>query len=140
MKKNFVLDTNVLLHDPTSIHAFEENNVVIPIYVIEEIDHFKKTQDELGRNAREVSRILDEYRKQGSLSQGITLSTGGSLRLMFAPPQDGIPRHLRTSHAKDDLILAVALRVKKANAEVPTIFVTMDPNLRIRSDALGIEA
>lgn len=140
MKKNYVLDTNVLLHDPTALHAFEDNNVIIPIYVIEEIDNFKKQQDELGRNAREVSRIIDRYRLSGSLSGGVDLPGGGILRLMFAPPTEGIPRHLRTSHAKDDLILAVALRVKKTNGELPTIFVSMDTNLRIRSDALGIEA
>jgi PhoH-like ATPase len=140
MKKNYVLDTNVLLHDPTALHAFEDNNVIIPIYVIEEIDNFKKQQDELGRNAREVSRIIDGYRLAGSLSGGVDLPGGGILRLMFAPPAEGIPRHLRTSHAKDDLILAVALQVKKMGGELPTVFVSMDTNLRIRSDALGIEA
>jgi PhoH-like ATPase len=130
----------VLLHDPTALHAFEDNNVIIPIYVIEEIDNFKKQQDELGRNAREVSRTLDGYRLSGSLSQGVPLPGGGTLKLMFAPPSDGIPRHLRSSHAKDDLILAVALRVKKANTDIPTVFVSMDTNLRIRADALGVEA
>ena len=67
MKKVFVLDTNILLSDPNSIFKFEDNDVVIPISVIEEIDHFKKDQSETGRNAREVSRILDRLRKKGTL-------------------------------------------------------------------------
>ena len=62
MKKNFVLDTNVLLHDPRSIFAFDDNNVVIPIYVIEEIDNFKRDLSSLGRNARAVARSLDDFR------------------------------------------------------------------------------
>lgn len=139
MKKNYVLDTNVLLHDPTALSAFEDNNVIIPIYVIEEIDAFKKNQDELGRNAREVSRRLDDYRKTGSLSTGVPLEGGGTLKLMFAPPADSIPQHLRANHQKDDYILAVALRVKKSNSDVRTIFVTKDTNMRLRADALQME-
>ena len=72
MKKVFVLDTNVVLHDPRAIFAFEDNDVVIPIVVIEELDKFKKAIDEIGRNARQVSRILDEYRQKGKLSQGVS--------------------------------------------------------------------
>ena len=140
MKKNYVLDTNVLLHDPQAFSAFEDNNVIIPIYVIEEIDTFKKQQDELGRNARAVSREIDRYREQGSLSKGVQLDGGGMLRLLFAPANSGIPAHLRTNHQKDDLILAVALRMKNTVKDIPAVFVTMDTNLRIRADALGIEA
>ena len=66
MRKNFVLDTNVLLHDPRAIFHFADNNVVIPIYVIEEIDTFKKELSELGRNARQVARCLDEFRDEGA--------------------------------------------------------------------------
>ncbi|HEY0255478.1 MAG TPA: PIN domain-containing protein, partial [Kofleriaceae bacterium] len=67
--KNYVLDTNVLLHDARSMFAFGDNAVVIPIYVIEEIDTFKKDQSELGRNARQIARLLDEHRsKPGGLS------------------------------------------------------------------------
>ncbi len=66
--KNYVLDTNVLLHDARSIYSFADNNVVIPIYVIEEIDTFKKDQSELGRNARQIARLLDEHRSDGGLS------------------------------------------------------------------------
>ena len=70
MKKNFVLDTNVLLHDPQALFRFEDNNVCIPIYVIEEIDSFKKGLNELGRNARMAARTVDEYRKKRNLQDG----------------------------------------------------------------------
>ena len=69
--KNFILDTNVLLHDPQALFKFQENNIIIPITVIEEIDRFKKDMNETGRNARQVSRILDAMREKGSLAVGI---------------------------------------------------------------------
>lgn len=140
MKKNYILDTNVLLHDPMAFRAFEDNNVIIPIYVIEEIDTFKKQLDELGRNARTVAREIDRYRQLGSLNSGVPLEGGGMLRLMFAPVNLNLPRHLRTNHQKDDLILSVALHVKQSEPHMPAVFVTMDTNLRIRADALGIQA
>ncbi len=73
MKKVFILDTNVLLSNPLSIFKFDDNDVVIPISVFEEIDTFKKDQSDIGRNAREVSRILDRLRTRGTLSSGIKL-------------------------------------------------------------------
>ena len=72
--KNYILDTNVLLHDPNSLLSFKDNHVLIPIEVIEEIDRFKRESSELGQNARTVSRTLDGLRNQGSLSEGVTLS------------------------------------------------------------------
>ena len=83
MKKNYVLDTNVLLHDPDALVGFEDNNVTIPITVIEEIDRFKKNGDEIGRNARYVSRFLDGLRLQGDLRQGIPNVNGGCVRVLF---------------------------------------------------------
>ncbi|HZF01197.1 MAG TPA: PIN domain-containing protein, partial [Methylomirabilota bacterium] len=69
--KNYILDTNVLLHDPNSILNFADNGVLIPIEVIEEIDRFKRESTELGQNARTVSRMLDGFRGEGSLSEGV---------------------------------------------------------------------
>ncbi|MEO1337833.1 MAG: PIN domain-containing protein, partial [Myxococcota bacterium] len=83
MSKAFILDTNVLLHDPGALFAFEEHEVVVPIYVIEEIDKFKRDANELGRSAREVGRRLDELRKRGSIKDGIVLESGGVLRVAF---------------------------------------------------------
>lgn len=84
--KNYILDTNVLLHDPNSLLSFQENSVLIPIEVIEEIDRFKRESSELGQNARAVSRQLDGLRAQGHLSEGVPLPNGG--RLLQAFPQD----------------------------------------------------
>src|SRR5580700_4613643 len=81
--KNYILDTNVLLHDPNSMLVFENNNVLIPIEVIEEIDRFKRESTELGQNARTVSRKLDSLRGKGSLSEGVALENGGRLRIIF---------------------------------------------------------
>src|ERR1051325_5402894 len=86
--KNYILDTNVLLHDPNSILNFEENCVLIPIEVIEEIDRFKRESSELGQNARTVSRTLDNLREKGHLNKGVKLSNGGKLRIIF---HDGEP-------------------------------------------------
>ena len=81
MKKNYVLDTNVLLHDPLAIFKFEDNDLILPIYVIEEIDQFKRDSNERGRNARTVTRLLDEQRNGKSLSQGVKIGDGGTLRV-----------------------------------------------------------
>jgi PhoH-like ATPase len=138
MKKIFVIDTNVLLHDPRAIFSFEDNDVVIPIVVIEELDKFKKDVNEIGRNARQVSRILDEYRQKGKLSQGVALEAGGNLRveLNHQSPQH-LPNELIASKA-DNRILATALNLKHEN--LPVVLVTKDTNLRIKADALGLTA
>jgi len=138
VKKNFVLDTNVLLHDPRSIYAFDDNNVVVPIYVIEEIDNFKRDLTSLGRNARQVARFLDEFREQGRLREGVAIGPGkGSIRVLFSERQ--IPPELRNGHSTtDDRILAVALDLRDREAQLPVVFVSKDTNLRIRADALGL--
>jgi PhoH-like ATPase len=139
MPKHFVLDTNILIHDPRAILQFEENEVVIPIFVLEEIDQFKKEASERGRNAREVARMLDGYRQSGAkLSEGAPLPTGGRLRV--AAGQRSVPTTLRESQIADHLILGVALDVRESHPNDQTIFVTKDVNLRLRADALGLKA
>ena len=139
MPKNFVLDTNVLLHDPRAMFSFADNNVVIPIYVLEEIDHFKKELSERGRNAREVARRLDEFRNRGAhLSEGVTMENKGTLRVALATRP--LPDPIRGSQLADNLILGVALEVRDSAGEMPTILVTKDVNLRIRADAMGLTA
>lgn len=135
MKKTFVLDTNVLLHDPRAIFSFEDNNVVIPIYVIEEIDNFKKDLSELGRNARQVARALDELRLEGSLTDGVLLTTGGQLRVAITNRQ--LPPEYQNDHTIDNRILATALQIQEKEASL-VIFVSKDVNLRIRAAALGL--
>ncbi len=140
MKKIFVLDTNVLLHDPRAIFSFEENDVIIPIVVIEELDKFKKGIDETGRNARQVSRILDEHRQKGKLSQGVQLDKGGLLRveLNHTSPQH-LPMELIASKG-DNRILATALNLCHSHKGMPVVLVTKDTNLRIKADAVGLTA
>lgn len=133
-----MLDTNVLLHDPQALYKFEDNDVIIPIYVIEEIDRFKKDASELGRNARAISRTIDDLRDRsnGSLQQGIVLDSGGSMRV--AVPADALEWKSPDNAAMDHAILKTALQVRDADQSLPTVFVTMDSNLRIRADALGL--
>jgi PhoH-like ATPase len=138
-KKNYVLDTNVLLHDPRAIYAFEDNNVIIPIFVIDEIDTFKKDQSELGRNARQVARMLDSHRTSaGPLSRLVPLESGGGLMIALGSRSPLEPA--RDAHKMDNLILEVALEIRDADAKTPTILVTKDVNMRIRGDALGLRA
>lgn len=134
--KNYVLDTNVLLHDARAIYAFADNNVIIPIYVIEEIDTFKKDQSELGRNARQIARLLDEYRSDGGLSKAQPMDTGGTVRVALSrnPPKN--PSY--DSRSMDQRILELALEVRDADRDRPTILVTKDVNMRVRGDALGL--
>jgi PhoH-like ATPase len=137
VRKVFVLDSNVLLHDPRAIFKFDEHEVVLPIHVIEEIDHFKRETSELGRNARQTSRFMDELREKAeqTLQHGVDLENGGRLRV--AVSEDVLHSNGRSA---DNKILAQALAERDAHPERPTIFVTMDTNLRIRADALGLRA
>ncbi len=138
MKKNFILDTNVLLHDPRALFAFEENTVIIPIYVIEEIDQFKRDLSELGRNARQVARFLDGFRSEGSLGEGVRLPSGGTVRVVFTERE--LPPEMVSTSSTDNRILAVALDTRDREREVPAVFITKDANLRIRADTLGLDA
>lgn len=138
MKKTFILDTNVLLHEPRALFSFANNQVVIPIYVVEEIDNFKKELSELGRNARQVSRYLDDLRSEGSLSKGVKLDSGGVLRVAITSRV--LPPEITTDRGQDSKILAVAMDLQsQATSKDKIIFITKDTNLRIRADAIGIE-
>ena len=142
MKKNFILDTNVLLHDPRAYSKFEENDVIIPIYVIEEIDSFKRELTERGRNAREVGRIFDEFREQGNLGEGVELEGGGTLSVAFMSKksEEAIEGRFLHTEKKDNFILAVALDLQEKEPDTPCILITKDTNLRVRADALGLDA
>jgi PhoH-like ATPase len=138
-KKVFVLDTNVLLHDPMSITHFQEHDVVLPIVVIEEIDAFKKDQTEVGRNARAVSRQLDKLRQGGSLSQGVTTEGGGTLTVDVTQHPLDLGLGALDKHKADNQILACALSQLKVRKE-KVVMVSKDTNLRIKADALGLQA
>jgi len=141
MKKNYVLDANVLLHDPHAIFKFEDNDLIIPIFAIEEIDQFKREGSERGRNARTIARLLDDQRREegNTLSKGVPLESGGTLRIAIPEQRPALLVGLE-SHSQDLAILQTAIEVRDRDLSRPTIFVTMDTNLRIRADALGVKS
>ncbi|MFW5962200.1 MAG: PhoH family protein [bacterium] len=141
LKKTFILDTNVLLLDPNAIFAFEDNNVVIPLAVIEEIDDKKTRQDMVGFNARETSRRLDQLRKKGALNEGVTLEHGGILTVVADQHDVEISNKLPHYNKMDNRILRVALNLKRnLNDSSKIIVVSKDMNLRIKADVLALEA
>ncbi|WP_216903550.1 PhoH family protein [Synechococcus sp. CCY 9618] len=146
MRKTFVLDTNVLLHDPQALTRFEDNQVVIPIEVVEEIDRFKRDPSEKGRNARQVSRLLDQLREKGNLADGVPIDAqgGGTLKVVFCRSETlrQLPPELKAGNG-DNNILAVALEQRLqevVGSEPPVVLVTKDTNLRIKADAVGLIA
>ena len=143
MKKTFILDTNVLLHDVNCLHAFEDNDIIIPMAVIEELDAFKSEGDTRGKNARMVSRTLDEMRKQGRLNEGVKLPKGGILKIELDKP-NALPQSLAFNKA-DNSILNIAYTLSKKEGSykknaAPVIVVTKDINMRLKAEALGLSA
>jgi PhoH-like ATPase len=133
--KTFVLDTNVILHDPMSMFSFEGSRVVLPLTVIEELDTFKRSNDERGRSARFVSRKLDELRQHGKLSDWVPLEHGGKLKVEINV-SEGLPKAF-SAHTKDNEILSCALFLKKQGENI--VFISKDINLRIKAESLGLE-
>ncbi len=140
MKRTFVLDTNVLLHDPSAILRFKDNDVVLPITVIEELDRFKKQPEMTGRNARQVSRTLDLFRQKGHLIEGVPINNGGILKVALCSREtlNSLPVELERGNG-DNAILAVALEMKRV-CQCHVVLVSKDTNLRIKADAVGLEA
>ncbi|RMH61109.1 MAG: PhoH family protein [Zetaproteobacteria bacterium] len=140
-RKIYILDTNVLIHDPTALQHFDEHDVVIPIVVLEEMDKVKRGMDELARNVREVSRQLDELSAQSpSLARGCPLPGGGCL--FFEMSLDGeklLPEPLSRKSA-DNRILAVTMAIRERHPQRQVILVSKDINLRIKARAVGLVA
>ncbi len=136
MKKTFVLDTNILLHNSDSLFAFEDNDIVLPIHVIEELDRFKKETDEKGRNAREVARILDRLRENGSLMNGVENGKGGKIQVLVEY-EANLPDTISLKTA-DNQILAAAKFLQSQNRKRQVIFVSKDINARIKADARSV--
>ncbi len=133
--KTFVLDTNVLLHDPEAVFSFADNKVVIPMTVIEELDTFKKLNDERGRSARLISRSLDELRMIGKLSEGIKLKSGGIIQIEMNHNDINLPVDF-SGQKSDNQILSIAVGLKRKGERV--IFITKDINLRIKAEILDV--
>src|SRR5687768_905803 len=133
--KTFVVDTNVLLHNPSALFMFADNEVVIPFDVIEELDKFKTSNDDLGRNARTVIRYLDRLRKTGNLSEGVDVKeTGGRVRVILEEDQKLCPG--LTANTPDNRIICTAYTLKQEGKRV--VFISKDINARIKSDTMGI--
>lgn len=133
MKKIYVLDTNILLADPNAIYSFGVNDIVIPSVVLQELDSKKKLMDELGRNARYVSRQLDKLREQGKLHETVNLSNGGTLTVV-APPKESNVYDAFLNDEVDTAIVAVADYIQKDNPETDVILVSKDVLVRVKAD------
>ncbi len=139
-RKTFILDTNVLLFDPLAMLKFGANDIVIPITVIEEIDKFKKDLTENGRNARQISRFIDEMRAKGNLLEGVSLDGKGILYVDIPDEKGNLLPAVFDSNKADNAILSTAMKHKKIDSRKVVIFVTKDTNLRIKADILGLKA
>ncbi|MCC2866922.1 PhoH family protein [Candidatus Accumulibacter phosphatis] len=145
--KLFVLDTNVLMHDPTCVYRFEEHDVFLPMMTLEELDNHKKGLSEIARNARQVTRTLDEIVNSvdGAIDQGIPLQgpsrklASGRLFLQTEAIADGLPAGLPTAKV-DNQILAVVIDLQRRHPERPVILVSKDINMRIKARVLGLSA
>jgi PhoH-like ATPase len=138
LSKIFVLDTNVILHNPYSIKGFEDNTVVLPIEVLEELDRFKRDHDEKGRNARIAIRTIDGLRKSGAPGEGMPLDNGGVLRIVIGDNREKISEMGLGVDITDNKILYAAYKLKDEGDTV--IFVSKDINARIKADAVGIKS
>ncbi len=146
--KNYVLDTNVLLHDPASLERFKENHLCIPVDVLAELDKFKSEQTERGANARRVHRRLTEmFSCAGKVTQGVTNSFGGTVRMVIYDPAscpkdsellNRFHRIFPDRERVDHRILAACLLLMQHNT-APVVLVTKDINMQLKARAAGIE-
>lgn len=140
MEKIFILDTNVLIHNPQALFSFDEHRVVIPIVVLEEIDLFKKGVDEKSRNARQIGRYLDSLRCQGSLQEGVKTETGGTIQVSVNKDVAETAANLLFTDKNDNLIIGTALYFKNNYPDSEVTLVSKDVNVRIKADCVGINA
>lgn len=138
MAKHYVLDTNVLLHSPSALYAFNEHTVVIPEVVIEELDRFKKEASDRGANSREVSRIIDQLRFKGNLLDGVPINDqGGILKLESNHTDTKMPSYWERDKA-DNRILQICKGLAEVNHQA--ILVSRDTNMRVKATILGVQA
>lgn len=138
VKKVYILDTNVLIHDCQSIFNFANTLIGIPAIVLEELDHLKKESSDRGSSAREVIRFLDGLRSRGSLKDGVRLDNGSILQIIFPMTVHGNAELFLTRAVGDNEILLTALDMQKKGYQVT--FVSKDINARVKADALDIKA
>lgn len=139
MIKNYILDTNVLVHDPMSIYSFEDNNVIIPIVCIEELDSLKNREGMVGYHARSAARELHKIKSKGSLHKGVKLPNGGMLKIEMNHMDTSILPDGLDIQKNDSKILAITKNLQEQDKDKPTILVTKDLYMAIKGDALGIQ-
>lgn len=140
MKKTYVLDTNVLIQSPHAFLNFEDNDIIIPFVVLEELDGLKKSDGEKGSNAREAVRKLEEFRICGNILDGITIEDGGTLRVEKNYKDIPLPEDL-SEDKSDNRILQVCKGLKDNNTNgQEVILVTKDIVLRLKAQVIGIQA
>lgn len=136
--KCYVLDTNVLIQTPTSMDVFEENQIVIPLVVVEELDRLKTAEGEKGANARKAIRRLENLRQTGDLLEGVMLENGGSLRIEKNFIDVQLPPEL-PDNMTDNRILQVCFGLTK-DQDIPVTLVTKDILLRLKAQLVGLSA
>jgi PhoH-like ATPase len=136
-KKIYVIDTSVYLTDFSSLKAFEDNDIIIPFKVLEEIDKHKKRQDSVGSNARNIIRTLDELRQLGSLHEGVSMGEGYGIVTARGYDAELLPIDWDKKDP-DNQIIATALTVKEENPECKVTLVSRDINLRVKCDSIGL--
>jgi len=137
MKKIYVLDTSVCLTDADSITSFENNDIIIPLKVLEEIDHHKKRQDGVGINARKAIRTLDAFREKGNLNKGVRISKGKGIIYVKGHDPVHLPEAFDSS-IPDNHIIGTALTEKFNQPKRKVIVVSRDINMRVKCDAVGL--
>lgn len=135
MQTCFVVDTNILISDPESLVKLTADEIILPIVVLVELDNHKTRQDQVGKSARLVNRFLDGLRQQGSLEEGVRLSTGALLRVAYS--KEPLPEHIYPDFKYDDYIISTALKLK---SEYDVTLITNDLNVRVRANSLGCKA
>lgn len=143
MKKIYILDTSVYMTDYSAIYSFQDNDIYIPMKVLDEIDNHKKRQDTVGHNARSIIRVFDELRTKGSLQEGVEIRENMGKLYAFNYSPDSMPTNL-SEDDPDNQIIATALTVKKylfeeMDTETSVVLVSRDINMRVKCDALGID-
>jgi len=138
-KKIFILDTNVLLHDYKCIYNFQENDIVIPIVALEELDKFKKGNDQINYNAREFTRELDKITGDGLFNGGVPLGEGlGKLSIDTVKPFSPEFKDSFPDNTPDHRILAIADYTKQHNKDRPVVLISKDINLRMKAKSIGL--
>ena len=139
MIKNYIIDTNVMIHDPMFLYNFQDNHLILPLVTVEELDGLKKASGILGYNARQVLKELNKVRQYGDFVEGIKLPNGGVIRIEINFVDNiHLPDGMDTKK-NDNRILAVAKAIAQSDTKRKTILVTKDMCMTVKADAMGLE-